>query len=80
MTIGQQFEQERMVRTIDGTNDVVALRTMAKQLLRAWYSQKAMTLLAMRQNLGAPSLIAAAAAREQMAESDPVPPWDDPLM
>ena len=43
LTTTQKFELERMSRTIDATNDPVALRELAKQLLQAWQSQKAAT-------------------------------------
>ena len=81
LTVGQQFELERMTRTIDATNDVPALRTMAKQLLQAWGCQRAATQWAMRQQ-NAPQLDHLQMARELFptAEADPVPPWDDPLM
>lgn len=79
LTIGQQFEQERMSRTIDATTDVVALRSLAKQLLQAWQCQKAATQWAIRQK-SAPPLDHSLMAREVTAQLDPVPPWDDPLM
>lgn len=55
LTIGQQFELERMSRAIDATADPQALRGLAKQLLQAWHSQKAATQWVMRQQLGAPA-------------------------
>ena len=54
LSLGQQFELERMSRAIDETGDVAALRGIAKQLLQAWQSQKAATQWVMRQQLGAP--------------------------
>jgi hypothetical protein len=55
LSLGQQFELERMTRAIDDTADLVALRGIAKQLLEAWQSQKAATQWVMRQQLEAPS-------------------------
>jgi hypothetical protein len=52
LTLNQQFELERMYRTIDETNDMEALRGLAKQLVQAWYGQKAATAWVMRQQLG----------------------------
>ena len=66
LTLAQQFDLERMGRTIDGTSDVVELRKLAKMLLQAWQTQKAATQWMIRQHCGA---------------TMPVPaPWDDPLM
>jgi hypothetical protein len=55
LSIGQQFELERMSRAIDATADPQALRGLAKQLLQAWHSQKAATQWVMRQQLGSPT-------------------------
>jgi len=49
LTTGQQFEIERFSRTIDATADLEQLRDLAKQLLKAWYSQKAATTWIIRQ-------------------------------
>ena len=43
LSIGQQFEIERFNRAIDTTADPEQLRTLAKQLLQAWHTQKAAT-------------------------------------
>lgn len=51
LTIGQQFEIERFSRAIDATADADALRSIAKQLLQAWHTQKAATNWVMRQQL-----------------------------
>ncbi len=56
LSLGQQFELERMSRSIDSTNDPQALQGLAKQLLQAWQSQKAATQWVMRQQLGSSSL------------------------
>ncbi|MEB3353551.1 MAG: hypothetical protein VKM34_04865 [Cyanobacteriota bacterium] len=58
LSLGQQFELERMSRAIDETGDLMALRGIAKQLLQAWHSQKAATQWVMRQQLGAPAVVA----------------------
>jgi hypothetical protein len=55
LSLGQQFELERMTRAIDATAEVEALQRIAKQLLQAWHSQKAATQWVMRQQLGAPT-------------------------
>lgn len=43
LSIGQQFEIERMGRVIDATSDIESLRRLSKQLVQAWYCQKAAT-------------------------------------
>lgn len=58
LTLGQKFELERMNRALDATADPEALRSIAKQLLQAWHSQKAATQWVMRQQLGGPSSFA----------------------
>ncbi len=57
LSLGQQFEIERMNRTLDATCDPEALRGIAKQLLQAWHSQKAATQWVMRQQLSAPPTV-----------------------
>lgn len=54
LTLGQQFELERMTRVIDSTGDAQSLRGLAKQLLQAWQTQRAATEWMMRQQLGSP--------------------------
>jgi hypothetical protein len=49
LSIGQQFEIERFTRVIDATADPDQLRTLAKQLLQAWHTQKAATQWVIRQ-------------------------------
>lgn len=56
LTTGQQFEIERFSRVIDATADPEELRRVAKQLLRAWHSQKAATNWLIRQQVEAPAL------------------------
>lgn len=43
LSTGQKFEIERFSRAIDATVDPEQLRQIAKQLLRAWHTQKAAT-------------------------------------
>ena len=57
LTLGQQFELERLTRVIDSTADLQSLQGLAKQLLQAWHSQKAATQWVMRQQLGSPPRI-----------------------
>ena len=52
LSLGQEFELERMNRAIDSTADLQTLQGLAKQLLQAWHSQKAATQWVMRQQLG----------------------------
>ncbi|WP_216904076.1 hypothetical protein [Synechococcus sp. CCY 9618] len=52
LSVSQRFEIERFNRTIDATADPEALRTIAKQLLQAWHSQKAATTWVMGQQMG----------------------------
>lgn len=54
LTVAQQFDIERISRTIDGTDCVATLRNMCKLLLKSWQSQKAATDWAIRQQTGAP--------------------------
>lgn len=69
LSLGQQFELERMSRAIDETGDLTALRGIAKQLLQAWQSQKAATQWVMRQQLAAPSPLAQSLADRGSGES-----------
>jgi hypothetical protein len=62
LSLGQQFELERMSRAIDATLDPQALQGLAKQLLQAWHSQKAATQWVMRQQLGSPPSVSAGLA------------------
>ncbi len=64
LSLGQQFELERMSRAIEATADPQALQGIAKQLLQAWHSQKAATQWVMRQQLGAPPQIAPALTQQ----------------
>lgn len=52
LSVGQQFEIERFSRAIDATADAVQLRSIAKQLLQAWHTQKAATNWVISQQMG----------------------------
>jgi hypothetical protein len=54
LSIGQQFEIERFNRAIDANTDANQLRSLAKQLLQAWHTQKAATNWVISQHMGAP--------------------------
>ena len=43
LTMAQTFEVERLKRDIDAQQDPEALRALAKDLLKAWFSEKACT-------------------------------------
>jgi hypothetical protein len=51
LSISQTFELERMRRAIDATRDPEELRTLTKDLLRAWFTEKATTHQAIRDQL-----------------------------
>jgi hypothetical protein len=78
LTIGQQFEMERMRRTIETTTDVVELQKLAKMLLQAWQGQRAATAWAMRQGMKRPWVDARAAALETMANKQKGAPPEAP--
>ena len=50
ISMSQSFEMERINRAIDETADPAQQQTIAKQLLQAWYSQKAATNWVIRQH------------------------------
>jgi|TARA_X000000950_G_scaffold8751_1_gene9672 hypothetical protein len=50
ISMSQSFEMERINRAIDETADPAQLQTIAKQLLQAWYSQKAAMNWVIRQH------------------------------
>ena len=49
LTLGQKFEIEKFSREIDDSDDLVALRSIAKDLLVAWKQQQAASAWIMRQ-------------------------------
>jgi 3-methyladenine DNA glycosylase AlkC len=49
LSLGQQFEMERIRRVIDAETDPLVLRGLAKQLLNAWQTQKAATSWVIKQ-------------------------------
>ena len=56
LTVSQQFEIERFSRVIDATQDTTQLRSIAKQLLQAWHTQKAATHWVMAQQMGSSAI------------------------
>ena len=44
LSVSQQFDVERMNRAIESTIDPQQLQVLAKQLLKAWHSQRAATV------------------------------------
>jgi len=48
----QSFELERMRREIEATQDPQQLQALSKELLMAWFSEKASTKQAIREQLG----------------------------
>ena len=54
LSLSQHFEIERFNRAIEATSDAEALRSLAKQLLQAWHTQKAATHWLIRQQVELP--------------------------
>jgi len=52
LSVGQQFEIERLSMAIDTTADPKALKTIAKQLLQAWQTLRAATYWVIRPAAG----------------------------
>ncbi|MGE4581057.1 MAG: hypothetical protein AAEC03_01745 [Synechococcus sp.] len=52
LTLGQKFEIEKFSREIDNSDDLQALRSIAKDLLVAWKQQQAAAAWAFRQTNG----------------------------
>ncbi len=52
LTLGQKFEIEKFSREIDNSNDLQALRSLAKDLLLAWKQQQAASAWVLRQGQG----------------------------
>ena len=52
LTLGQKFEIEKFSREIDNSDDLAALRSIAKELLVAWKQQQAASAWIMRQPEG----------------------------
>ncbi|MFO8239231.1 MAG: hypothetical protein R6U00_13475 [Prochlorococcaceae cyanobacterium] len=75
LSLGQQFELERMNRAIDETADPKVLQGIAKQLLQAWQSQKAATQWVMRQQLGAPPTLSRGFSHPAAGQPS-AGPWD----
>lgn len=51
LTMAQTFEVERLKRDIDAQSDPEALRALAKELLKAWFGEKASTHQAIQEQL-----------------------------
>ena len=49
VTLGQKFEIEKFSREIDNSDDLAALRSIAKDLLMAWQQQQAASAWIVRQ-------------------------------
>jgi hypothetical protein len=52
LSLIQSFEVERLKREIDAQSDPAALRGLAKELLKAWFNEKASTNQAIKEQLG----------------------------
>jgi hypothetical protein len=52
LSLIQSFEVERLKRDIDAQSDPAELRNLAKDLLKAWFSEKAVTNQAIKEQLG----------------------------
>lgn len=52
LSLIQSFEVERLKREIDAQSDPAELRNLAKDLLKAWFSEKALTNQAIKDQLG----------------------------
>ena len=57
LSVSQQFEIERFSRAIDATQDTGELRSIAKQLLQAWHTQKAATNWVIAQQMAPPAVM-----------------------
>ena len=52
LNLNQSFEVERLKREIDAQSDAAELRNLAKDLLKAWFSEQANTQQAIKQQFG----------------------------
>ena len=52
LSLNQSFEVERLKREIDAQTDAEALRLLAKDLLKAWFSEQANTNQAIKNQFG----------------------------
>lgn len=52
LSLNQIFELERIKREIDAQSDPAELRSLAKDLMKAWFSEKASTNQAIKEQLG----------------------------
>ena len=53
LSLNQIFELERIKREIDAQSDPAELRSLAKDLMKAWFSEKASTNQAIQEQLKA---------------------------
>ena len=51
-SLNQSFEVERLKREIDAQSDAEQLRVLAKDLLKAWFSEQANTQQAIKEHFG----------------------------
>jgi hypothetical protein len=51
LSLNQTFELERIKREIDAQSDPAELRSLAKDLMKAWFSEKASTNQAIQEQL-----------------------------
>ena len=51
LSLNQTFELERIKREIDAQSDPAELRSLAKDLMKAWFSEKASTNQAIKEQL-----------------------------
>ena len=56
LSFNQNFELEKLKRSIDTVTDVKELREMAKSLASLWMTQRAAVNWVIRQNISKPSL------------------------
>ena len=52
LSLNQIFELERIKREIDAQSDPAELRSLAKDLMKGWFSEKASTNQAIKEQLG----------------------------
>ncbi len=52
LTLGQKFDIEKFSREIDHADDLLQLRSIAKDLLVAWKQQQALSAWALQQSQG----------------------------
>ena len=68
LSMGQKFELERMLRTIEGCNNLEEIKSLTKELTTSWMSQKATIAWLIRQNLGKPPSVVVYKPRNKQKE------------